>query len=62
MPSAEYEVKWTPEPSEPSEPIVETYSHIPFAAFLKMELEREQIFLNSQSRNVVAKGFSAIKS
>lgn len=29
MPSAEYEVKWTPEPSEP---IVETYSHIPFAA------------------------------
>lgn len=26
MPSAEYEVKWTPEP------IVETYSHIPFAA------------------------------
>ena len=29
MPSAEYEVKWTPEPSEP---IVDTYSHIPFAA------------------------------
>lgn len=29
MPSAEYEVKWTPDPSEP---IVETYSHIPFAA------------------------------
>lgn len=28
MPSAKYEVKWTPEPSEP---IVETYSHIPFA-------------------------------
>ena len=29
MPSAEYEVKWTPEPSDP---IVDTYSHIPFAA------------------------------
>ena len=34
----------------------------PFWWYLKMELEREQIFLNSQSRNVVAKGFSAIKS